>query len=635
MWGLVLAAGSKWLYRQEEVSTGRGWPTPSPVARFWHSWRPNCGYRWKGVIVMKRTRRIALAMLLVFGIVLAVSASAGAEGGSEIYVAKSVTDNYILPGGTIHYRYEVTATDRFTGSTIVVTDDKCASVTATLGGGPAGAYNIGDTADFGYLNGFLGEKWIYTCNATAPAVNPSNDLTDIATVVGNIAYSPFTQFSDTDTYTLEAAVLRKRVALYWEYSHVIDAPATGAVPFGVDVFKNGVDIGDEIVTANTPLSLWLTPGTWLLQEKPPPAGYVGVPGRTSWNIGVIPREPNPRLDNTIFNIAPFDLAIEKLGPDLAYDADPVTFLYEVTNTGTGIVTPVVTDNKCSSLTYVSGDTVVPNGKINPGEVWEYSCTYAPDWNAAFPDPLTNTATVSDVEYPGAWTPLFGGDTNTANNTDTFTHYPFVLRKGVGLYNDGDYPDFGAFADNTTFWVKASLNGVPTGDPFTISENSPIKLWLVAGTWTFQEFNLPMGYFAFYPDATITFVTGTYPDWTHLNVTWSGCSHGYWKNHTPWPTSYLPGDLVGTYFTGSDFGGSTLAQALAFGGGSGVSGAEKILLKQAVATLLNEAMYGTAFGPYVGVSALQTAVSTALASDNRGAMTSLAETLDYWNNGICR
>jgi hypothetical protein len=83
----------------------------------------------------------------------------------------------------------------------------------------------------------------------------------MATVVGNIAYDGFTQFSDTDSYTLEAAVLRKRVALYWEYSHVIDAPGTGAVQFGIDVFKNGVDIGDEVVSANTPLNLWLTPGT--------------------------------------------------------------------------------------------------------------------------------------------------------------------------------------------------------------------------------------------------------------------------------------------------------------------------------------------------------------------------------------
>ncbi len=244
-----------------------------------------------------------------------------------------------------------------------------------------------------------------------------------------------------------------------------------------------------------------------------------------------------------------------------------------------------------------------------------------------------------AEFPGdnavgPWTPLYGGDTVSGNNSDTYTLYPFVLRKDVGLYNDGNYPAFGAFADNTSFSVKAYLGGVQKAD-FTISENSPKTMWLAAGTWTFQEYGLPMGYVAFYPNATITFVTGTYPDWTHLNVTWSGCSHGYWKNNTPWPAGYAAADLVGTYFTGSGFGSSTLAEALAFGGGSGVSGAEQILLRQAVAALLNEAQYGGAFGPYMSVGALETAVSAALASDNRGTMLALASTLDYWNNGICR
>jgi hypothetical protein len=582
-------------------------------------------------------RRIALAMLLAFGVTLLVSTSATAETTPQITVTKSVTDNYVLPGDTIHYKYVVTANDRFTGSTVVVTDNKCSPVEPTLGGGPGGTYNVGDTADFGYLNGFLGEAWQFTCNATAPAVNPDNDLTNTATVVGNIAYGPNTQFSDTDSYTLEAAVLRKRVALYWEYSHVIDAPNTGAVPFGVDVLKNSVDIGDEVVSANTPLSLWLTPGTWLLQEKTPlPTGYVGVPGRTSWNIGTIP--PSQRLDNTIFDLAPFDLAIEKTGPDFAYGGGPVTYGYTVTSAaaGTGIVTPVVTDSLCGTPTYVSGDTTAPIGKINPGEVWTYTCTYTPDWPDAFPDPLTNTATVIAQEFPGdnavgPWTPLYGGDTVLGNNSDTYTLYPFVLRKDVGLY-----PGNWAYADNTSFSVKAYLNDVYKA-MFTISESSPKYMWLAAGTWKFTEFNVPFGYAAFYANGTITFVTGEYPDWTHKNWTGDlpGYSLGYWKNHTAtgdWPTGYLPTNLVGTYFGESDYyDNTTLLAALQFGGGSGVQGAERILLKQAVAALLNEAEFGTAFGPYSSVTELRDAVNAALSSGNRDTMISLASSLESIND----
>ena len=277
--------------------------------------------------------------------------------------------------------------------------------------------------------------------------------------------------------------------------------------------------------------------------------------RGTWNIGTTPS--TEYLDNTFFNQHLFDLAIEKTGPEWAYGGSALTFTYQVTNTGPAAVTPTVSDDKCSPVTYFSGDTSPADGKIQAGETWTFKCTYTPVWGASFPGPLTNTATVADANKPAGapWNLalLMGGDTNAANNTDTYTLYPFVLRKEVGLYNDGAYPDFGAFADNKTFSVKM-YKGSDYKTSFTISESSPKYLWLSAGTWKFQEYNLPVGYFAFYPDATITFVTGTYPDWTHLNVTWSGCSHGYWKNHTPWPATYDPTDLVSEYFSGSGFGG---------------------------------------------------------------------------------
>jgi hypothetical protein len=556
-------------------------------------------------------------MLLAVGMALVMSASASAVVAFN--VEKSVVGAYFTPGDTITYEYRVTSNEPFVG--VTVTDNLCGLAT----------YVSGDSNNNGVLNGGAGEIWLYQCQMPAPAVNPSNDLANTGTAQAKLGNEAGPTYTDTDTYTLEAAVLRKQVALYWEYSHVINASGTGDVQFGVDVFQNGVDIGSEFVSANTPLSLWLTPGTWLLQEQTPPTGYVGVPGRTSWNIGVIPREPNPRLDNTIFNIAPFDLAIEKTGPVFAYVGDQVTYTYTVTNTGTGVVTPQVSDDKCGPATYVSGDTN-NNGKIEASETWTFTCTYTPGW--VFPGPLTNTATVSDVEYPETWTPLYGGDTNASNNTDTYSLYPFVLRKEVGLYNDGQYPDFSAFADNTVFNVKAFLGGVQKG-AFTISENSPKQLWLGAGTWTFQEYNLPAGHFAVYPNATITFVTGTYPDWTHLNVTWSGCSHGYWKNHTDdWNAPYTPASsLIGVF--GPNALSGDFDDALAFPGGPGVEGAKRILLRQAVAALLNEAEYGAAFGPYSSTGALISAVSTALGTGNRGTMLSLAGTLDYWNNGVCR
>jgi hypothetical protein len=91
---------------------------------------------------------------------------------------------------------------------------------------------------------------------------------------------------------------------------------------------------------------------------------------------------------------------------------------------------------------------------------------------------------------------------------------------------------------------------------------------------------------------------------------SGCTPGYWKNNATtavWgPTGYSPDQELGTVFNDTatiegvaPFGmvnwdkigidpQDTLLQALNYGGGSGISGAAKILLRAAVAALLNGA-----------------------------------------------
>jgi hypothetical protein len=587
---------------------------------------------------MRLARKFALGFVTTCLIALLAPVGASAIETPVISIDKMLQTGqpgYYTPGDTIIYRYEVTGNDRFIN--VAVTDDKCSPVMPVLGIG--GVYNVGDTtAPFGALNGLAGEKWVYTCSTIAPVVsNPDASLTNKAEVTAIVPTPGWDQFQgivfrDDDTFTLKAAVLRKLVVLYWDYVHAVTYGPAANVAFDVDVINGTTKIGTETVKASDPLELWFAPGTWKLQENTPAAPYTLLRG--TWNDVL----SGSYRDNTFFNLIDFDLSIDKYGPTIATGGGPVTYVYKVKNDGPATVKPVVTDDKCAPVTYHSGDTDA-DGKIQPTEHWVFKCTYTPSWSAVFNAGggryLKNTARVTADEYPEAWTPVFGGDNDPANDTDTFKLYAFVLRKDVGLYANGTYPDFAAFSDKKPFTVKA-YRGSSLKKTFTIAEGSPKYLWLSYGTWKFKEVNLPKGYMAFYPNATITFTTGSgYPDWTHLNVTWSGCSHGYWKNHTPWPTGYLPTDRVDKYFTGSGFGSSTLAQALAFGGGPGVAGAEKTLLRQAVAALLNEAEYGTEFGPYPNVTALRTAVSAALAGDNRGTMLSLASTLDHWNNGVCR
>lgn len=79
----------------------------------------------------------------------------------------------------------------------------------------------------------------------------------------------------------------------------------------------------------------------------------------------------------------------------------------------------------------------------------------------------------------------------------------------------------------------------------------------------------------------------------------GCTPGYWKNHPAvWPTPYSPGTLLTTVFPGMnttfvdgsslDLTGLTMMDALDFDGGPTVADAAKLLLKAAVAAILNSA-----------------------------------------------
>ena len=589
--------------------------------------------------------RIALAMLLVFAAALVGPGSARAIETPAITIDKMLQTGqpgYYEPGDSITYRYQVGGNDRFIN--VEVTDDMCAPVTPVLGGGPGGAYNIGDTiAPYGALNGLGPEVWVYTCTTSAPVgANETSSSTNTGHVEAISPTPGCDQFQgitweDDDTFTLTGIALYKAVFLFWNYNVGIPDPGAGDVLFNVDVKNGSTVVGTETVSVNNALKLWMAPGiSWTLKEQTPPAGYRVFDGRDTWSPNLVSDRAN-----AFINGADFDLAIQKSGPDISFGS--VTYEYTVTNTGPGVVTPVVTDNKCAPVTYFSGDTALNPGKIDPTETWTFKCTYTPNWGAAFPTPLTNTATVVAGEaddlspaYDGG--PIFGGDTCSSNNTDTFTLYPFILRKDVGGYTGND--PFWPYQDNTTFSVKAFKC---TGNPlvcvekatFMISENSPKQMWLAAGTWKFQEYNLPPAYLAFYDDATITFVTGTYPDWSQRNVREPGCSLGFWKNHTPWPGSYTPGQTLASagFITGT-LGNYTLQQALEFPGGSGTVGGQQILLKQAVAALLNEQLYGAHFGPYASTAALISAVNTALAG-SRGGMTSLASTLDYWNNGFCQ
>jgi hypothetical protein len=194
--------------------------------------------------------------------------------------------------------------------------------------------------------------------------------------------------------------------------------------------------------------------------------------------------------------------IEKSGPVYAYSGDLITYTYKVTNIGdVPLADVVVTDDKCGQASYVSGDN--GNNLLDLNELWNFACTSKPDFT--FPNPLVNTATATG-EY----------GSQTVQDQDDCTLYPFILRKKVFLYWDSPertipYP----LSDSTLFKVLMKKDGAELAS-FAISQTSEKKIWLSEGSYEFCEFDLPTGYLPGY--SCISYTTGQdYPDWTFPNV----------------------------------------------------------------------------------------------------------------------
>jgi hypothetical protein len=117
----------------------------------------------------------------------------------------------------------------------------------------------------------------------------------------------------------------------------------------------------------------------------------------------------------------------------------------------------------------------------------------------------------------------------------------------------------------------------------------------------------------------------------------GCTPGYWKqeHHFDSWTTYTPGQTLESVFDVPDSLGmdnTTLVAALGGGGGSGVAGGAKILLRAAVASLLNSTSAGVDFS--MSTADVISQVNAALASMSRATMLALAGTLDTENNKGC-
>ena len=120
----------------------------------------------------------------------------------------------------------------------------------------------------------------------------------------------------------------------------------------------------------------------------------------------------------------------------------------------------------------------------------------------------------------------------------------------------------------------------------------------------------------------------------VSATPAGCTPGYWKNHLDsWPSGINPESPViyGNFDFDGD-GADTNLEALAYPGGKDVAGAQRILLRAAIAAKLNSLTF-TGPGGYWFPDGFDDAVNFALGT-NRANILALATKLDGWNNAGC-
>jgi hypothetical protein len=594
-------------------------------------------------------------------------------------------------GDAVTWEYVVTNTGDVPLSDVTVTDDQA---------GVTPAYVSGDDNGDNILQ--PGEIWIYRANGIAVIGQYANTGTATGTppegedvsdsdpshYYGEPADAPSidmeksTNGVDADEPT--GPVLTVGDAVNWEYvvkntgnvtlsDVTVTDDQTGVTPaFDSELQGNGDSSFDEgeiwryTATGTAVAGQYMNIGT---ATGTAPAGGTVFDSDPSHYLGIVAAVPSIDIEKSTNG----QDADEPTGPLLTV-GDAVTWEYRVENTGTVALSNVaVTDNQTGvTPAYVSGDG--GDNILEPGEVWIYRATgsaiegqYANIGTATGTPPAGGNISDSDPSH-------YLGKAADAPSIDVEKYISLVSNSG--LWDDADdTPGPQAMAGDSV-WFRfvientgnVALTSVTlTDNVFDLSTNCGAVPELAPGD-TYECVIGPM-------EATGEAHTNTASaigshdgqtveddDPAHYAGSFWSFTPGFWKNHAKgkhdaWKyTEYGTGDPLAEVFAGAgclgdyrldkkgknmeQFLAYTLLEALSFQGNETISGAMEILLRAAVASLLNASFHETMGNPIGdgGVYPYTTAevigmVEGVLCSGNRAMILDLAAQLDDLNNGI--
>lgn len=546
-------------------------------------------------------------------------------------------------GSTAHFSYIVTNTGDVPLTPVAVTDDRLGEVTC-----PKSELDSGESMTC-TATSIVGPGQYYNVGSAVgtPPCGPAVSASDPAHYYGSspsISLQKLTNGQDADTPTGPSIAVG--AAVLWTYV----ATNTG------DTVLTNVAVTDDKGVAVTCPKTELSPG----ESMTCTASGTAVAGQYA-NVGTVTGKPPVGADVTAtdpshyFGYRPL-LTLEKRvngqdadtppGPSLLVGST-ISWTFLVTNTGDVSLTNVsVTDDQGLAVT-------CPKTALEPGE--SMTCTASSKaevgqhqnvGTATGTPPAGPPVTATDpANYLGLMPGISleklvnGNDADTAPGPSFLVGTPLLWTYIVTNTGDVSLTNV-TVTDSDGFAIDCPKTTLAPGESMTCSAcalaafevNCPAYCLAEAG----QHSNIGR--------ATGTPAGGS-PIWDEDPAHYygevlgnQGCTPGYWKNHTDsWPpTGYSTSRDVDTVFANVNtyyptLGNASLWQALGFAGGSGGQGAAEILLRAAVAALLNASHPNVAY-PRTPASIISD-VNVALLQ-NRDSMLALAADLDADNNLGC-
>ncbi|MEM7530773.1 MAG: SdrD B-like domain-containing protein [Chloroflexota bacterium] len=310
----------------------------------------------------------------------------------------------VLAGTDVEYTYQVTNEGDDPLSNVVVTDDRCSPVT----------FVSGDDNNDGILD--LNETWIYTCTATINEDTPNTADVDSDDSLGNPVTDEDNAFVDVinPDYNVEKTADATQISAGGDVTYSYAVENTGDVPISNVVVTDDTCSPVTFVSGDTNNDgnldvdeIWNYTCTTTLSQD------------TTNTVTVRGEDPlgNPMEDKDMLDVDTIDPGISvDVTPDqnVVNPGDDVTYTYEVVNTGdTPLDNVQLTDDTCSPVTFVSGDTD-NDGELDLDETWVYTCT------TPINEDTTNTATVT------------GDDPLNNTVTDDDTAFVDVINPGIDV-----------------------------------------------------------------------------------------------------------------------------------------------------------------------------------------------------------